>query len=131
MRPLVSLNNLNKTYRVGEQALHVLDNISLNIQQGDYISIMGPSGSGKSTLLNMIGMLDRPDQGDYQLDGRQTTSLNEEARARLRRQYIGFIFQNFHLVPRLTALENAELPLMLAGVESKRRKQIVIDIFIE
>jgi len=127
--PIISLKNLTKSYQVGEQTLCVLNDINLEVNQGDYLSIMGPSGSGKSTLLNMIGLLDHPDQGEYWLHGQATTLLNEENRAKLRRQYIGFVFQNFHLVPRLSALENAELPLMLAGVERNKRKQIVLDIF--
>lgn len=124
--PVISLNSINKTYQVGDQALHALQGVNLNIQQGDYISLMGPSGSGKSTLLNMIGLLDRPDTGHYLLNGSQTESLNEEERAALRRQHIGFVFQSFHLIPRLTAVENVEVPLMLSeeGQKSRRKKVI-------
>jgi len=122
----IELTSLNKTYIVGGQPLHALQDINLQINQGDYISLMGPSGSGKSTLLNMIGLLDRPDNGHYQLKGRNTESLDEESRAALRRQNIGFVFQSFHLIPRLSAVENVEVPLMLSGVPAKKRRQKVI-----
>ncbi len=120
---IINISDINKTYQVGEQPLHALQNIKLNIKQGEYLSLMGPSGSGKSTLLNMIGLLDRPDTGQYQLQGENTELLTEEQRALLRRKYIGFVFQSFHLIPRLTALENVELPLMLAGVKPKLRRE--------
>ncbi|WP_220462926.1 ABC transporter ATP-binding protein [Colwellia sp. MB02u-6] len=120
---IINISHMNKTYQVGEQPLHALQNIKLNIKQGEYLSLMGPSGSGKSTLLNMIGLLDRPDSGQYQLQGENTELLTEEQRALLRRKYIGFVFQSFHLIPRLTALENVELPLMLAGVKAKSRQE--------
>jgi len=116
---------------MGEQPLHVLKSINLTINSGEYISIMGPSGSGKSTLLNMIGMLDQVDSGSYQLQNQEITQLDEEQRSALRRSKIGFIFQNFHLIPRLTALENASLPLMLAGKTLKERKRIVQPIFAQ
>lgn len=120
---IIKISNINKTYQVGEQPLHALQNIQLNINQGEYLSLMGPSGSGKSTLLNMIGLLDRPDTGQYQLQGENTELLTEEQRALLRRKHIGFVFQSFHLIPRLTALENVELPLMLAGVKPILRRE--------
>ncbi|WP_210725622.1 ABC transporter ATP-binding protein [Candidatus Colwellia aromaticivorans] len=126
---IVSLKEVNKTYQVGEQGLCVLNKVSLNINKGEYISIMGPSGSGKSTLLNMIGLLDRPDTGQYLLHNSSTTDKTEEYRAELRKKHIGFIFQNFHLIPRLTALENAELPLVLTGLPRKERRKIVKTIF--
>lgn len=127
--PLIVLENINKSYQVGLQPLQVLNKIDLIINNGDYLSIMGPSGSGKSTLLNMIGMLDRPDDGEYRLHHQPTATLGEETRASLRRNHIGFIFQNFHLIPRLSALENAELPLVLAGMAPKERKARVLAIF--
>jgi len=120
---IININQVNKTYQVGGQPLHALNNIKLTIEQGEYISLMGASGSGKSTLLNMIGLLDRPDSGQYQLLGKNTEKLAEEDRALLRRQYIGFVFQSFHLIPRLTALENVELPLMLSGTNPKIRRE--------
>lgn len=126
---LIKLENLNKTYLIGEQPLQVLNQVSLTINQGDYVSIMGPSGSGKSTLLNMIGMLDRPDDGEYLLKAKPTVNITEEKRAQLRRDHVGFIFQNFHLIPRLSARENAELPLMIAGISAKQRKIKVLNVF--
>lgn len=121
--PIIDIRQVNKTYQVGGQPLHALNNINLSIEQGEYISLMGASGSGKSTLLNMIGLLDRPDSGQYQLLAQNTENLTEEARALLRRQHIGFVFQSFHLIPRLTALENVELPLMLSGTNFDVRRE--------
>ncbi|KGJ91077.1 ABC transporter ATP-binding protein [Thalassotalea sp. ND16A] len=126
---LIDIQHLNKTYIVGEQPLQVLKDINLQIKQGDYLAIMGPSGSGKSTLLNMIGLLDRADNGEYLLKQQATLTINEEQRAALRRAHIGFIFQNFHLIPRLSAAENAELPLMLAGMARKQRRAKVQQVF--
>lgn len=126
---LIYLKKISKTYLVGEQPLRVLKSVSLAINKGDYLSIMGPSGSGKSTLLNMIGMLDRPDSGEYWLNQKPTSSLEEEKRARLRRDHIGFIFQNSHLIPRLSATENVELPLILAKVGFKNRRNKIAKIF--
>jgi ABC-type lipoprotein export system ATPase subunit len=125
------LVELSKTYIVGEQPLQVLRNINLSIEAGDYISIMGPSGSGKSTLLNMIGLLDRPDLGELFFSGIDTVNLSEEIHTEIRRDAIGFIFQNFQLIPRLTALENAELPLVLAGVSKAKRLERVTKLFEE
>lgn len=122
-KPIIKLSTINKTYQVGNQPLHALCDIQLDIQQGEYLSLMGPSGSGKSTLLNMIGLLDRPDSGQYQLFGNNTELLAEELRAKLRREHIGFVFQSFHLIPRLTALENVEVPLMLSGTAAKVRRE--------
>jgi len=128
---MIKISNFNKTYQVGEQPLHALKNIQLNIKQGEYLSLMGPSGSGKSTLLNMIGLLDRPDTGQYQLQGENTELLTEEQRAQLRRKHIGFVFQSFHLISRLTALENVELPMMLAGVKPKFRREKASELLSE
>ncbi len=129
MTSQITLSNIDKTYLVGEKPLHVLNNINLAIEAGEYISIMGPSGSGKSTLLNMIGLLDRVDKGSLILDQTETTVLTEEQRAKLRRNSLGFIFQNFQLISRLTALENAELPLVLAGIDINTRIKIVTELF--
>ncbi|MDN3652341.1 ABC transporter ATP-binding protein [Thalassotalea ponticola] len=129
--PLIELNNIDKTYLVGEQPLNVLKHVSLTINQGEYVSIMGPSGSGKSTLLNMMGLLDRPDSGSVHIDGIETRTLPEEERAALRRDNIGFIFQNFQLIRRLTAEENAALPMMLAGMPIKERKKRVAELFAQ
>jgi len=129
MTEQITLSHIDKTYIVGEKPLHVLNDINLSIEAGEYISIMGPSGSGKSTLLNMIGLLDRVDNGNLVLDSTETTSLTEEQRAKLRRNSLGFIFQNFQLISRLTALENAELPLVLAGIDGSKRSKIVTELF--
>ncbi len=122
---MIQLNDLSKVFHVGEEDVHALDRVSINIEAGEYIAIMGPSGSGKSTLLNIIGLLDRPDKGTYFLDGVNTTGLNDDQQASVRRHKIGFVFQFFHLVPRLTAAENVELPLILAGENPKERKELV------
>jgi putative ABC transport system ATP-binding protein len=122
---VIDLAAVNRTFRVGEETVHALRDVHLSIGQGEYIAVMGPSGSGKSTLLNIIGLLDRPSTGTYHFDDINTTGLSDQQQASLRRHKIGFVFQFFHLVPRLTAHENIELPLMLAGVEtSQRRKQV-------
>ncbi len=120
--PLIQLRDICRYFQVGDETVHALDHVTLNIQAGDYISVMGPSGSGKSTLLNMLGLLDQTDGGSYRFEGRELTTLQEEKRAQVRREKIGFIFQSFHLIPRLTAAENVELPLMLTGMPSVERK---------
>ena len=123
---MIRLNAITRTFHMGDQVVHALNDINLVITSGEYVSIMGPSGSGKSTLLNIIGLLDRPDSGCYELDGRLVTDLPEIEQARIRREKIGFVFQSFHLVPRLTAAENIELPLILGGVPQEQR-QIRVD----
>lgn len=128
---IINIDGVNKTYQVGGYPLHALNNIELSIKQGEYISLMGASGSGKSTLLNMIGLLDRPDSGQYKLFSENTEKLTEEQRAFLRRQHIGFVFQSFHLIPRLTALENVELPLMLSGTKPEIRRAKAKNILAE
>ncbi len=119
---MISLEHVSRSFEVGDQKVFALSDISLDIQAGDYVSIMGPSGSGKSTLLNLIGLLDRPSSGTYRLDGKDVTSLDDAAQARVRSEKIGFVFQSFHLVPRLTAAMNIELPLILAGIPIDERK---------
>ncbi|MCF1184096.1 ABC transporter ATP-binding protein [Marichromatium gracile] len=122
---MIALRGISRSFRVGEQQVRALHGVDLDIDSGDYVAIMGPSGSGKSTLLNILGLLDRPDQGRYRLDDIETTGLDEEARAALRGSRIGFVFQSFHLIPRLSAAENVELPLMLAGIAPAARGERV------
>lgn len=119
---MIVLRDIERSFQVGDEIVHALRSVNLTITPGEYVSVMGPSGSGKSTLLNVLGLLDRPNRGSYLLDGVETTLLNEEQRARLRRDKIGFVFQVFHLIPRLTAAENIELPLMLAGLPPSERR---------
>lgn len=105
--------------------VHALDNVNLSISAGDYLSIMGPSGSGKSTLLNLLGLLDRPTSGVYRFNGQDVTSLSDIQQAQVRNREIGFVFQMFHLVPRLTAAQNVELPLIFAGLAPEQRQPLV------
>ena len=122
---MIKLDHIFRTFKVGDELVHGLDDVNLDIKAGEYISIMGPSGSGKSTLLNAIGLLDKPDDGRYLLDGSDVTELSEIEQARVRREKIGFVFQTFHLIPRLTAAENIALPLTLAGVNHDERNHRV------
>lgn len=124
---MIELEQVSRTFVVGGQSVHALDRIDLTIEDGEYLSVMGPSGSGKSTLLNVIGLLDRISSGRYRLGGRDVTTLDDAAQARVRREQIGFVFQFYHLVPRLTAAQNIELPLTLAGVASGERRRRVDD----
>jgi len=119
----MELRGICREYKVGTETVRALDDVNLKIQPGEYISIMGPSGSGKSTLLNVLGLLDRPTAGTYLLEGEDVSSLDDDALAEHRQRQIGFIFQFFHLVPRLTALENVELPLVLAGAAPRARRE--------
>ncbi|HEY9035384.1 MAG TPA: ABC transporter ATP-binding protein [Pseudomonadales bacterium] len=119
---MIELQHITRRFQVGDQTVTGLDNVSLQIRPGEYISVMGPSGSGKSTLLNILGLLDPPDSGKYFLNDQDTGALNERELAALRQQSIGFIFQAYHLIPRLTARENIELPLVLSGMPSAERK---------
>ena len=120
---VIELENIEKTFQLGDQIVQALDGVSLRVHKGEYISVMGPSGSGKSTLLNMLGLLDKPDRGNYRLAGHETTTMDEERRARWRREQIGFVFQSFHLVPRLSAQENIELPMLLEGIAPRERSR--------
>lgn len=121
---VIEIADVERMFQLGDQTVHALDGVNISIDRGEYVSVMGPSGSGKSTLLNMIGLLDRPDLGSYRLSGVETTTLNEEERARYRREQIGFVFQSFHLIPRLTAQENIELPMLLEGVAPRERNRL-------
>ncbi|MBY0575703.1 MAG: ABC transporter ATP-binding protein [Gallionellaceae bacterium] len=125
---MIQLENVSRVFAVGDQQVAALRGIDLNIAAGDYVSIMGPSGSGKSTLLNLIGLLDRPSSGTYRLDGGNVTDLDDVQQARVRSKKIGFVFQAFHLVPRLTAATNIELPLILAGIPAAERKARVAQL---
>jgi putative ABC transport system ATP-binding protein len=118
---MIELARISRVFQVGDQAVHALREATLTIADGEYVSLMGPSGSGKSTLLNILGLLDRATSGTYRLAGRDVTGLSDEERARVRRERIGFVFQFFHLVPRLSAQENIELPMTLAGIPAEQR----------
>lgn len=119
---MIRLAGIERVFRVGEEEVHALRQVNLEIGQGEYVSLMGPSGSGKSTLLNVLGLLDRPDAGRYEFEGHDVTRLSDDEQARVRRERIGFVFQFFHLVPRLTAEQNIELPMVLAGIDPAERK---------
>lgn len=120
---MMRLERLCRDFQVGDEVVHALDHVDLEVQPGEYISIMGPSGSGKSTLLNILGLLDRPTSGTYRLDGSDVSGLDDNTLTEQRQEHIGFIFQSFHLIPRLSALENVELPLLLAGAPVKARRE--------
>jgi putative ABC transport system ATP-binding protein len=122
---VIELSGIRRDFRVGEETVHALRGIDLTIPDGDYCSIMGPSGSGKSTLLNILGCLDRPTAGSYRLDGDEVARLGDEALSRIRGHRIGFVFQFYHLVPRLTAAANVELPMVFAGVDRRERAERV------
>jgi putative ABC transport system ATP-binding protein len=119
---LITTQDLWKTYVMGEEEIHALRGLSINIERGEYVAIMGPSGSGKSTLMNLIGCLDTPSKGSYQLNGKEVADMNDDDLARIRNEEIGFVFQTFNLLPRATALHNVELPLVYAGVSAKDRQ---------
>lgn len=125
--PIIQIKNLMKTYKLGGETVHALNNVSIEIEKGEFLAIIGPSGSGKSTLMNMIGCLDRPQSGTYLLDGKDIGKMNDNQLAVIRNQKIGFIFQNFNLLTKLTALENVELPLLYAGVPAKERKRRALE----
>jgi putative ABC transport system ATP-binding protein len=122
---LIQLKDINRTFMLGDSQVHALRNVNLNITRGEYIAVMGPSGSGKSTMLNLVGLLDRADAGTYHLEGRDVTTLSQNELAKVRSERIGFIFQSFHLVPRLTAAANIELPLVLSGMPAAERNKRV------
>lgn len=124
---MIELQHVHRDFQVGDQTVHALDDVNLHIAKGEYVSTMGPSGSGKSTLLNLIGLLDRATSGSYLLNDEDVTTLTDTEQASTRNRRIGFVFQAFHLVPRLTAAENVELPLTLAGVAPEQRRHRVRD----
>jgi ABC-type multidrug transport system fused ATPase/permease subunit len=116
VQPLIALAGVERVFQLGDSEVHALHQLDLQIDAGEYVAVMGPSGSGKSTLLNLLGLLDRPNAGTYRLEGRDVTTLSAEEQARVRSERIGFVFQSFHLVPRLTAAENIALPMVLSGI---------------
>jgi len=125
--PLIRLENLRKTYQIGETEVQALRGVSYNVESGEFLAIMGPSGSGKSTLMNIIGCLDRPTSGRYFLDGEEVSTFSRDKLARIRNQKIGFVFQTFNLLSRTTALENVELPLLYTShIHSKQRTELAL-----
>lgn len=122
---MICLKEVCKTYWMGAEAVHALDHASMEISQGEYVSIVGPSGSGKSTMMNIIGCLDLPDEGEYLLDGQPIQGYTEKELARIRNQKIGFVFQSFFLIPKMTAEENVELPLIYRRLPASERKRLV------
>src|SRR6476646_6822296 len=120
---LITTQDLWKTYVMGDEEIHALRGVSINIDKGEYVAVMGPSGSGKSTLMNLIGCLDTPSKGSYQLNGKEVAAMNDDELARIRNKEIGFVFQTFNLLPSATALHNVELPLVYAGISSDERKR--------
>ena len=125
MPALIELSGIERVFHLGDSEVHALRHLDLSIAPGEYVAIMGPSGSGKSTMLNLLGLLDRPNAGTYHLEGRDVTTLSLDEQARVRSERIGFVFQSFHLVPRLTAAENIALPMTLAGIPPAERDRRV------
>lgn len=125
--PMIQINHLMKSYKLGGETLHALNNVSLTIDKGEFLAIIGPSGSGKSTLMNMIGCLDRPDSGEYYLDEKEIGNMSDNELATIRNRKIGFIFQNFNLLTKLTALENVELPLIYSGMSARERRKLAME----
>ncbi len=124
---LVDIRNLTKIYRGGGEEIRALDDVSLGIEKGEFVSIIGQSGAGKSTLMNILGCLDLPDSGQYFLDGQDVLGASEKALAHIRNREIGFIFQGFHLIPSLNALENVELPLIYRGFPARKRRELAME----
>ena len=124
---LIEINQLRKNYEIGDLLVPALNGIDLQIDQNEYVAIMGPSGSGKSTLMNILGCLDTPSSGTYKFRGRNVSDLNDDELSRMRNREIGFIFQNFNLLPKMTSLQNVELPLMYAGVPRAERRERAIE----
>lgn len=124
---MIELQHIHRQFIVGGQTVHALQDVDLRIGAGEYVSVMGPSGSGKSTLLNIIALLDQPTQGRYLLNEHDVTQLSDDRLAQIRRENIGFVFQFFHLIPRLSAAENVEMPMVLAGINARERRQRVTE----
>lgn len=127
MNSMLDLKNIKKYFTMGDEQIKALDDVSLSVEKGEYISIIGPSGSGKSTLMNILGLLDVPDEGEYILDGINIKNLTDGSLAKLRNQKIGFVFQNFNLLPKLTAWENVQVPLIYLGKTEKESKKIAYE----
>ncbi|MDQ6420935.1 ABC transporter ATP-binding protein [Paenibacillus sp. LHD-117] len=123
MGPLIDIKELSKSYVMGKERVQVLNAVSMRVMPGEFVAIVGPSGSGKSTLMNLIGCLDAPTEGSYKLDGTEVKGLSDNKLADIRNRKIGFIFQSFHLLPKLSAVENVELPLIYRGMSSKERRE--------
>jgi putative ABC transport system ATP-binding protein len=126
MDPMISVNKLRKTYVMGTEYVHALQSITLNIEKNEYLALMGPSGSGKSTLMNLLGCLDTPSSGEYYLNSTNVSMMTDSELAEVRNKEIGFVFQTFNLLPRLTALENVGLPLVYAGISKSKRKEMAM-----
>jgi putative ABC transport system ATP-binding protein len=124
---LISLQKISRRYQMGDETIHALREVSLEIQRGEYVAIMGPSGSGKSTMMNLVGCLDTPTSGSYELNGHRVSEMNDNQLAEIRNKEIGFIFQTFNLLPRSDALRNVELPLVYAGVPAHERRKIALE----
>jgi putative ABC transport system ATP-binding protein len=125
--PLIRLHKVSRRYQMGAETIHALREVSLEIQRGEYVAIMGPSGSGKSTLMNLIGCLDTPTGGEYELNGSQVSQMNDNQLAEIRNKEIGFIFQTFNLLPRSDALRNVELPMIYSGMPAEERRQVALE----
>lgn len=132
MDTVIKIRNIKRDFKMGQEILHVLKGIDLDIKKGEYVALMGPSGSGKSTLMNILGCLDSPTSGEYELNGSKVSDMSDDQLAEIRNKEIGFIFQTFNLLPRTTALENVALPMIYAGINkeerTKRAKQVLTDV---
>ncbi|OJY87633.1 MAG: macrolide ABC transporter ATP-binding protein [Sphingobacteriales bacterium 44-15] len=131
MQSIIHLDNIRKSYFMGKQELPVLKGISLDIRKNEYVALMGPSGSGKSTLMNIVGCLDSPTSGDYFLNGHQVSKMEDNDLAEVRNREIGFVFQQFNLLPRLTAVENVALPLIYSGISKKQRIEMAMHVLAQ